>query len=149
MNMKEMIKNIVRQLVKVSANIPYILAVALGVVLFLTSFMMDDVIVLKKLSDLLLDLSASLLSIPIILYSYEVVKNKIDHSRNKDISEYVKMNVDREIVTLLKSLAPLIMKEDANTSRVCELLKITKSKAMKSLQDYHPWFFILLRTGGV
>ena len=117
MNMKEMIKNIVRWLVKVSANIPYILAVALGVVLFLTSFMMDDVIVLKKLSDLLLDLSASLLSIPIILYSYEVVKNKIDHSRNKDISEYVKMNVDREIVTLLKSLAPLIMKEDANTSR--------------------------------
>lgn len=148
MNMKEMIKNIVRRLVKVSANIPYILAVALGVVLFLTSFMMDDVIVLKKLSDLLLDLSASLLSIPIILYSYEVVKNKIDHSRNKDISEYVKMNVDREIVTLLKSLAPLIMKKDANTSRVCELLKITKSKAMKSLQDYHPLVFYLATDWG-
>ena len=138
-----MIKKFVKKLARIPVKIPYLLAIILGVILFFAALGLDDVRISEKISDLLLNLSASLLAIPIILYSYEVVKNRINRSQDKDVSEYVKMNVDREIITLLKRLTPLVMKYDPNTLKSYKILNITRNQAIKSLEEYNPLAFHL------
>lgn len=143
-----MIERLIKKLAMIPVKIPYLLAIILGIILFLAALGLDDAMISEKLSDLLLNLSASLLAIPIILYSYEIVKNRISQSQDKDVSEYVKMNVDREIITLLKRLTPLVMKYDPNTLKSYKILNITKNKAIRSLEEYNPLAFYLATDWG-
>ncbi len=63
------------------------------------------------LKNLLMNISAALFAIPVILFFYETIKGLSENKLNKEIFEYGKMQVDREamgvISQLMKTLYPL------------------------------------------
>ncbi|HMI09501.1 MAG TPA: hypothetical protein VK497_03860 [Candidatus Saccharimonadales bacterium] len=118
---------------------PYVLPLAAGIVLFLVSLTFDG-----KLSDLLVNVSASLVIIPIVIFLYEQVREKAEAEKNKDLSDYVKMQADRELLTLLNRIAPLVIGTPTpGLNKVLKLLQMTPEKMLKSVEVNSVMVFFL------
>lgn len=107
--------------------------------LFLASLPFDG-----KLPDLLINLSASLFIIPIVIFLYEKVREKAEAEKNRDLSDYVKMQADRELLTLLGRISPLVIGSPTpGLNKVLKLLGMTQQKMLKNLETHTVMVFYL------
>lgn len=127
---------------------PYLIAFALGIVLFIVVIIVGDNVLEGKLSDLLINLSASLIAIPVVLYTYEIIKQRLAKDKDRDVSEYVKMNIDRKIITLIKRVTPIVVKYSINSGYPLKILKLTKKAMLESSEDYKPFAYYLATDWG-
>lgn len=120
-------------------NHPYVQPLIAGVIMFLVSLFFDG-----KLSDLLVNLSASLVVIPIVIFLYEKVREKAEAEKNKDLSDYVKMQADRELLSLLDRIAPLVIGTPTpGLNKVLKLLGMTPEKMLKNIETKSVMVFFL------
>ncbi|MDK2899420.1 MAG: hypothetical protein PWQ10_607 [Patescibacteria group bacterium] len=118
---------------------PYVLPLTAGIGLFLMSLCFDG-----KLSDLLINLSASLVIIPIVILLYEKVREKADAEKNKDLSNYVKMQADRELLTLLGNIAPLVIGTPTpGLNKVLKLLNMSSTRILNNIETKSIMVFFL------
>lgn len=118
---------------------PYVSPLAAGLVLFLISLTSDG-----KLSDLLVNISASLVTIPIVIFLYEKVREKAEAEKNRDLSNYVKMQADRELLTLLGRIAPLVIGTPTpGLNKTLKLLGMTRKKMLKNIETKSVMAFFL------
>lgn len=136
------------KLQKLLNKFPYLIAFLVGVVLFILVIVVGDNVLKGKLSDLLINLSASLIAIPIVLYTYEIIKQRLAKDKDRDVSEYVKMNIDREIITLIKRITPIVIKYSVNSGNALKILKLQKKAMLKSLEEYRPMAYYLATDWG-
>lgn len=118
---------------------PYILSLIAGSIFYLCAHLTGG-----NLSGFLLNISASLFTIPIVIYSYELIKEKISKESNRDVSEYVKMNIDSELLSLLDRVSPLVSKKVApGLEKVLVFLRMDEADIRKNLTRTTPFVFHL------
>jgi hypothetical protein len=66
-----------------------------------------------------------------VIFTYEAVKDRLVKERNREVSDYTKMNIDREILSLLNRVTPIIM-EKCSINRFLSLNEKTLDNAMQS-----------------
>lgn len=107
--------------------LPYSLPFITGLVLFYISTKTNG-----KFSELLLNISASLVTIPIVILVYEKVLERLKLNANKELSEYVKMNFDRELLTVLDRISWILFNKKSNQKNIQNIL----SADQKTLENY-------------
>lgn len=75
-----------------------------GVLFYFVSISVDG-----KLSDLLINISAAFIVVPLLYVFYEVVRSASRKKLNETIFDYAKMQVDRELLSLLNQLQKLVL----------------------------------------
>jgi len=83
--------------------LPYICACIVGITIYLISLFIRN-----KLRDLLINISASFLSIPLLLLFYDMIKESTNKKLNKEIFDYSKTMVDSEILNCLNQISKMI-----------------------------------------
>jgi hypothetical protein len=83
--------------------IPFITSATVGVLLFYLSSEFND-----SLKELILNLSASFIAIPLIYLFYRLAKNFSERKLNKEIFDYSKMLIDTEVLSLINQLGKFI-----------------------------------------
>lgn len=87
---------IVKQLIKI---VPFLSASILGVILYLFSLMQDE-----NLKSLLINISAAFIGIPLIFFGHDVIKRKSQQKLTREIFDYAKVQIDKEIFALINQL---------------------------------------------
>lgn len=83
--------------------IPYFLSFCFGIMIFIISFDKNEYI-----KSLLLNISASFIALPLLYMVYELTKKVSKKRLNKEIFEYAKMQIDRELLNICHQLIKLI-----------------------------------------
>lgn len=120
---------------------PYLAPLVVGVLIFVLLLVTG---IEDGWRNLLLNISASLVTIPIVLLVYDALKDKAAKEQNKEVSNYVKMRIDKEILRLLDAVSPLIVKTPtAGLEKVLVLLKTDREKMIKNLESHTPIVYFL------
>jgi hypothetical protein len=110
---------------------PYLLPFMAGLLLFVPSLFLKG-----RPADLLVNLSASLLVIPFVIVLYERVRERAEAEKNRDLSNYVKMQADRELLTLLSRIGPLVIGTPTpGLNKVLKLLSLSPEKMEKNIES--------------
>jgi len=129
----------VNSLYNLLKRFPYIVSLVAGAILFFIAGYLSE-----NLSGLVINVSASLFTIPLVIYSYELIKEKIAKDGNKDLYEYVKMNVDRELMSLLDTVAPFsAVKVAPGLEKILYFIEMNKVKMKENLSKVTPFVFNL------
>lgn len=124
---------------KLLKRFPYSLALLAGLLLYFAASVFSG-----NLSGLLLNVSASLITIPIVIFTYEAIQKRIAKESNRDVSQYVKMNIDRELLSLLNCVSPLVIGTPTpGLNKVLKLLSMDELAMQKVLDTYRPMVFYL------
>jgi hypothetical protein len=83
--------------------IPYFSAVFTGVVIYIFAIKVNG-----KLSDLLVNISATFFAIPLLVLFYDLLKRNSDKKMNIEIDDYVKLLVDRQVLSATNQISKLI-----------------------------------------
>lgn len=126
-------------------SLPYITSLFVGVGLyFFTTFLTGNI------HDLLINVSASLIAITVILIFYELIKSLSERKLNIEIFEYGKMQVDREVLGVVHQLMKFIYPLEGidfsqkgvtkflNTKQT-ELKQILKDNSFMGFQVFRTW----------
>lgn len=118
---------------------PYSLALLAGLLFYFAANVLTG-----NLSGLLLNISASLITIPIVIFTYEAIQKRIAKESNRDVSQYAKMNIDRELLSLLNCVSPLVIGTPTpGLNKVLKLLSMDETSMRKVLDTYTPMAFYL------
>jgi hypothetical protein len=118
---------------------PYLLPFATGLLLFVLSLFLKG-----RPADLLVNLSASLVVIPLVIVLYERVRERAEAERNRDLSNYVKMQADRELLTLLGRIAPLVIGTPTpGLNKVLKVLNLSPERMQKNIETQAVMVFYL------
>jgi len=112
---------------------PYIISLAIGLSFFFLSFQNYNV----NLINLFVNFSAIFISITLIYLFYDLIKLIINRKLNKEIADYLKLQVDTIILRILNYLLKITYgycKEFSDTS-IKELLSIKKDILKNNLKD--------------
>lgn len=82
---------------------PYVACVVAGVVLLLVSNALSG-----KIQSLVLGIAGAFFAIPCLYVIYESARSFSSHQLNKELFEYVKMRIDREILSVVNQLMKLV-----------------------------------------
>lgn len=83
--------------------IPYLVSLILGISLFILSYTFDNAV-----KGLFLNLSAAFFAVPLLFLGYEIVKTFSNRKLNKEINDYIKVQVDTEILSILTKIMKII-----------------------------------------
>jgi hypothetical protein len=89
-------KNVLKVLLMI---IPYFSAVIAGVVIYFIALAQTD-----DIKSLLINISATFIGIPLIFLGYDTIKGITRKSLNKEILDYIKMQIDHEIFGIINQL---------------------------------------------
>lgn len=124
--------------------LPYFVSFLTGVVIYLSSQYADG-----NIKDLLINISASLISITLILIFYELIQNISNKKLNQEIFEYGKMQIDREVLGIVHQLMKLfypLEELDYTQSSVSKFLSISQKDINRLLETNTFFGFQIFRT---
>ena len=104
---------------------PYISSLLAAVLFYLIS------VKINSLRDLFVDISATFLAIPFIYLFYQATQKISNRKLNKEIFDYAKMQIDREVLSILNHLSKIIFginNIDYSTERYKEILSLDRNK---------------------
>lgn len=87
--------------------LPYFISVLMGLLMFWLSSQFTE----SNIQTILLSMTSTLLAIPLIFLSYEIIKKNSDKKLNSVVYDYAKWKVDRELFSIMAQL----------TKRVCKI----------------------------
>ncbi len=102
--------------------------------------------------NLLMNISAALFAIPVILFFYEIIKSASESKLNKEIFEYGKMQVDREALGIIHQLMKIVYPLDTvdrTFKGITNFLALSKEELRNILMDNEYFGFQILRTWDV
>lgn len=111
--------------------LPYLLALVIGVIIFILSGKFNS-----SFSDLLINISAAFISVPLLYLFYEIVKSSIHRKLNLEIFEYSKMQVDRDVLGIINQLLKIIYKlgdHELSENKVNEILKYSHEQLREEI----------------
>lgn len=102
--------------------LPYLAAVITGALFYYMSKELN-----QKYSDLLLNISASFFAIPLLYLFYETAKSFSHKQLNKEIFDYAKMLIDKELLSILNQLQKVVYtldKKDLSNQAINKFLSL-------------------------
>jgi hypothetical protein len=90
-----------------------------------------------KLNDLLINISAAFISIPLLYLFYELIKSFAHKKLNKEIFDYAKMQIDRELLSLLNQLYKIVFileTKDFSSKGINVFLSIDKNTLIEQFR---------------
>lgn len=82
---------------------PYLTCFVAGILLFLVGSRLQE-----EYKGLVINISASFLTIPFLFLIYELVKQSSSRKLNKELFDYAKMQVDREVLSIVMHLIKVV-----------------------------------------
>lgn len=114
-------------------SIPYFAAAITGLIFyFLASFLGT------KFYDLFINISAAFFSLPLLYFFYETAKSFSHKKLNKEISDYAKMQVDRELLSILNQLQKIVFtleEKDFSNKEINKFLANSRGEIENKLQN--------------
>jgi len=110
---------------------PYLVSILVGLILYFIGLNLSE-----NIRDLFTSLSAAFFAIPLIYLFYQVAQNLSKRRLNKEIFDYAKMQVDREVLSIVNQLYKIVYplkKWDFSNTGIDNFLSIRKDSLMESL----------------
>jgi len=82
--------------------LPYLSSILAGVLFYLLGMQS------KKFRDLFINISAAFIAIPLIYLFHQTVEKYSKKKLNKEIINYAKMHIDREVLSLINQLSKMV-----------------------------------------
>lgn len=112
---------------------PYFAAIIVGLIFYFFGQNLSE-----NIKALFINISAAFFAIPLIYLFFQVAQNISKKRLNKEISDYTKMQVDREILSIINQLQKmvyLIEERDFSQVGVDDFLSHTEDKLMQVLSE--------------
>jgi len=122
-----------KTLLKIS---PYFVSILVGVLLCLIGLKLSG-----DFKGLFINISAAFFAIPLIYLFYQIAQNRTQKRLNKEIFDYAKMQIDREMLSIINQLHKIVYspeKKDFSPKSVNEFLSLEKDalKEILSKNEY-------------
>ena len=117
---------------KIIGSIPYITTIITGIVIYILAGITHG-----KFSELLVNIAASFFAIPLLYLFYEKARAFSHERLHKEIFDYAKMQVDREVLSIINQLKKTVLTiEDDNPTikTVNEFLSNKKEDLVRELR---------------
>jgi hypothetical protein len=117
---------------KLLKSTPYFAAIITGGIFYSLAILLDE-----KFYDLLINISAAFFAIPLLYFFYETAKSFSHKKLNREIFDYAKMQVDRELLSILNQLQKIVFtleEKDFSNEAVNKFLSCKKEDLENKLQ---------------
>lgn len=117
---------------KILKSLPYLAAIITGVIFYILATLLDE-----KYHDLLINIAAAFIAIPLLYFFYETAKSFSHKKLNKEIFDYAKMQVDRELLSILNQLQKIVYvleEKDSSVSAINKFLSLNKEELQNQLR---------------
>jgi hypothetical protein len=107
-------------------SIPYIAALITGGIFYFLAISID-----QKFYDLLINISAAFFAVPLLYLFYETAKSFSHKRLNREIFDYAKMQVDKELLSIINQLQKIVYtleEKDLSEKAVNKFLSIEKGE---------------------
>jgi hypothetical protein len=111
--------------------LPYIIAFMLSFLLFVIGIRLND-----NLKSVFLNIAATFFGIPLIYLFYQTILNFSHKRLNKELYDYAKMQIDREILSVTYQLQKMVYKleeKDLSQTGISKFLSLTKDNIIELL----------------
>lgn len=118
---------------KLLKSLPYLVAIITGGIFYFLATFLD-----VKFYDLLINIAAAFFAIPLLYFFYETAKFFSHKKLNKEIFDYAKMQVDRELLSVLNQLQKNVYtleEKDFSDEAINKFLSLTKEELENQLRD--------------
>ncbi len=112
--------------------LPYIIAFILSFLLFLIAIRLDD-----NLKNLFLNVAATFFVIPLIYLFYQTILNFSQKRLNRELYDYAKMQIDREILSVTYQLQKMVYaleEKDLSQSGISKFLSLNQDNIIELLK---------------
>ncbi len=113
--------------------LPYLVAITTGGIVYLLAIFLD-----AKFYDLLINVAATFFAIPLLYFFYETAKSFSHKKLNKEIFDYARMQVCRELLLILNQLQKIVYtleEKDFSTKTINKLLSVEKGEIKNQLKS--------------
>ena len=113
--------------------LPYIFAFCFGLVLYLIATKLNE-----EAKSLLINISSAFVAIPLLYLIYELTQQASKKRLNKEIFEYAKMHIDREILNICHQLIKLIYpyeRQNKSFEGIKLLLNLSKDDIKREFEN--------------
>ena len=104
----------------------YLIAFLFGSLLFILANLLDD-----NLKSLLINISSAFIAIPLLYLIYDSIHQASRKKLNKEVFEYAKMQIDRELMNICHQFVKLIYpydKQNKSFDGIAKLLNMAKRR---------------------
>jgi len=122
---------------------PYIVAVLSGISIYCFAVHQKE-----DLKSLLINISAAFIGIPLIFVGYDTVRRLSENKLNVEINDYVKVQIDKEILGIINRLMKYILpydRIDKTPKGINEFMNITRESIVSNLRESEFLGFQLLK----
>jgi hypothetical protein len=109
---------------KLLKSLPYLAAIITGGIFYFLATFLD-----VKFYNLLINIAAAFFAIPLLYFFYETTKSFSHKKLNKEIFDYAKMQVDRELLSVLNQLQKIVYtleEKDFSNEAINKFLSLKK-----------------------
>jgi len=113
--------------------LPYFVAVIIGGVFYFLANHLDE-----KFYDLFINIAAAFFAIPLLYLFYDIIKSFSHKRLNKEIFDYAKMQVDRELLSILNQLQKIVFtieEKDFSNEAINKFLSFEKKDLENKLKS--------------
>ncbi len=117
---------------KLLKSLPYFAAIITGGIFYFLATFLD-----KRFYDLLINIAAAFFALPLLYFFYETAKSFFHKKLNKEIFDYAKMQVDRELLSILNQLQKIVYtleEKDFSNKAVNKFLSLKKEEIEHQLK---------------
>lgn len=114
-------------------SLPYLAAMVTGLIFYFLATVVDG-----KYYDLLINIAAAFFAIPLLYFFYETAKYFSRKKLNKEILDYAKMQVDRELLSILNQLQKIVYileEKDFSNETINRFLSLKKEEIRNQLKE--------------
>jgi len=113
-------------------SLPYFAAIITGGIFYFLAISLDE-----RFYDLFINIAAAFFAIPLLYFFYETAKSFSHKRLNKEIFDYAKMQVDRELLSILNQLQKIVFtleEKDFSNEAVNKFLSFKKEDLENQLK---------------
>lgn len=125
--------------------IPYAASIIIGFCLFVWGMWLEN----NDWKGLLINISSAFLAIPLLYLFYELVRDASRKKLNKELLDYAKMQVDKEVLSVLNHLSKIIYKyeeKDFSFAGISRLLSLTVNEVNSRIGENNYIGFQILKS---
>ncbi len=114
-------------------SLPYFAAIITGGIFYFLANRLQ-----QNYHDLFLNIAAAFFAIPLLYFFYETAKSFSRRQLNKEIFDYAKMQIDREVLSVLNQLQKIVYtleKKDFSNKAISKFLSLNKKEIESQIKD--------------
>lgn len=114
-------------------SLPYLAAIITGGIFYFLAINVD-----QKYYNLLINIAAAFFAIPLLYFFYETAKSFSHKKLNKEIFDYAKMQIDRELLSILNQLQKIVYtleEKDFSNKAINNFLALQKKQIEDQMKE--------------